>query len=88
MDRNKIKEEIRSSMKGYLGSKYPNGVTPDQIINELTGIYQMLESKGLLADLQKQGFNFKAFQHFALTAKRQREVQDSLEKMFGFGGRR
>jgi hypothetical protein len=78
----KLKEEIRQSMLEHLKTKgYPD-MSSDQIMGEITGLWQKLSTEGLLVEPIKQGFTYQHFVNIALQSKHNQDTMDEVARFF------
>jgi hypothetical protein len=78
----KLKEEIRQSMLEHLKTKgYPD-MSSDQIMGEITSLWQKLSTEGLLVEPIKQGFTYQHFVNIALQSKHNQDTMDEVARFF------
>lgn len=81
----KNKEEIRQSMLAHLIIKgYPD-MTRDQIMGEITNLWQKLAAEGLLVDAISEGLTYQHFVNIALQKKHQYDTMEEVAKFFRQG---
>lgn len=81
----KNKEEIRQSMLEHLKTKgYPD-ITRDQIMAEITNLWQKLAAEGLLVEAIKEGLTYQHFVNIALQKKHQYDTMEEVAKFFRQG---
>jgi hypothetical protein len=78
----KNKEQIRQSMLEHLLTKgYPN-MTGDQIMGEITNLWQKLASEGLLEEPIREGLTYQHFVNIALQSKHNQDTMDEVARFF------
>lgn len=78
----KNKEEIRQSMLEHLKTKgYPD-MTNDQILGELTNLWQKLAAEGLLVEPIREGLTYQLFVNIALQKKHEFDTMEEVARFF------
>ena len=81
----KNKEQIRQSMLEHLKTKgYPD-MTRDQIMGEVTNLWQKLAAEGLLVEAIQAGLTYQHFINIALQKKHQYDTMEEVAKFFRQG---
>ena len=80
-----LKEAIRAAMLTHLKTKgWPRTFNGDQIMHELPNLWMLLQSEGLLKELEAKGLTYKQFAGSAIKARHQQQMREEIAKRFGF----